>query len=281
MSLEDGANVETENEDVEETSEEETGKSVSESDEDNESAETIKTDKKEKDSDTEDFDETDVKEFEKGYISKEAFLKRLGKSKEKRVAAETRLKEKDYLFQMEQMIESDPALLKLITTSLTDREVAKAFVEFLETGKKETKTKTKEPVDPVKLVEQKISELREEENKKVLMSYNDEFNKITQEMSVPKHKAWLKTLVQIELDNNHQGWRERHIPGLVDKVYKEVQEEQKKIFNSQKIDYIKKKDSDTNPDIGKGAKGSKIERVPIEDDDATAEWIAGHFGKGA
>lgn len=210
-------------------------------------------------------DETDVSEFgENETISKKAFLARLNKSKEKRTAAETRAA------QLEQQLQEQAYLKNLEALITSDPEIERGVIDLL------TKEKKQAEVDPVlQKVEEKLNQYQQKQQKAILKTYTDEFNDIVKnDMKTQKQAVWTKSMVQIELDNNFPGWREHHIPGLVEKVYKSVRDEWGKVFNGQKMDYIKNKISDTEPDIGKGTKGTKVDRVPIENDEDFHNWVA-------
>lgn len=178
--------------------------------------------------------------------------------------AEATLKEKDYLFKLEELIAADPKKEAAIIKILTGEDV--------DTGTKD-KTKSASKPDPVDEVKKDFEAYKDTQRKGILKSYDDEFNEIIESIEDDEQKSMLKLMAQMELDTKHSGWRDRYVPGLVEKAYRSVNTKLDKLFNNQKREYIKKKTSDTTAEIGKGAKGQKSDRAPIEDESKMREWV--------
>lgn len=166
---------------------------------------------------------------------------------------------KDYLLNLEQMIASDP-------------EKEEAIIKILTEGKQK---KEKDPTENI--IEQKIKSYADTATatqiKENLAAYNDDFDQLIGNVD-ESEKELMTALVDIKLNTKYKGWKNIYRPGIVEKALKDVQGDLNKLFNGQKKEYINGKLSDTNPEIGKGVKGSKTERIPIEDETAFQEHVA-------
>lgn len=215
---------------------------------------------------TELTDEQFANQYEGETVSKKAFLDRLNKKNTQYKEATEKLtnfekfKDKDYLLNLENMIEQSPnrdAIIKLMT----------------EKAKEEAQVDGEE-VDPVELLKSEFEADKKEREVVKYQAYEDEYQVLVKEAKYSgMQDRMIKGMVESTLDTNSPGWRTRHIPGLVGEAYKFVQGELNTLFNGQKKEYIDSKVSDTTPDIGKGAATTTTERAPIEDNDAMKDYV--------
>lgn len=213
--------------------------------------------------------ETDVSEFDGETISKKAFLERLGKSKEKRTAAEQRaidlekkLQEYSWVDELNNRLAADPKLEKQMLKLLAEE-------------------RDDEEVDEVTKLKKELKELREgfvknteKEQMKIYASYTDDFHNTVGIKKGSRLSKSLLNAVTTVLDDSYEGWRDRYKSGLVAKAYEELKGElSTTLLNKEKKDYIDNKTKSDSPEIGKGRLGDAVDKVPYGDQPKMDKFI--------
>lgn len=164
-------------------------------------------------------------------------------------------------------------------------EKEKQIIEIL-MGNDKKAQEDEEDLDEVTLLKRELAEIKgeltkntESQQKKIYAAYEDDFQNNVKELTDKDSllNVMLKMATQTVLDSKYKGWRERHIPNVVNKAYQDVQAELDKLFNNKKKDYIDNKTKSDDPDIGKGSLGSSIDKIPHDDPGKMREFVENFY----
>ena len=198
--------------------------------------------------------------------------------KTKSAEYEKQLQEMAWVNDLNTILEKDPSKEKQIIDILMGKEAPKKDVEDEDLDPRDKEIA--EIKAKMESLEGNISHNTEKQQNRIYASYEDDFqSKVEGVKKDTMLNTMLKMATQTVLDSEFKGWRDRHIPGIMDKAYAKVQDEFDTYLNTKKKDYIDNKTKSDTPDIGKGASGNAIDKVPIGDSDKMKEYAA-RFMKG-